>query len=254
MNLRILGCNGSPYPGKYSSCFLINNDLLIDAGSVASQLDINERRKIKYVLISHMHLDHIKELGFLPPSRDMNHDTPIQIIAPKAIISALRSHIFNSNIWFDYSNTNKFNPAPLIYFPILEKKYYNFSEYDIMAVPVSHTVPTYSYIIKNGAVVFGYSSDTGPSCEFWNYCRINKVKDIIIECSLPNSQLKKAHIDGHLTPTLLNSIVRENNLGSCNLYVFHLKPKRRLEIMDELYDLKLKNLIILEDNQEFKLT
>jgi len=39
MNLRVLGCSGSDLPGQHLTAFLVESNILLDAGSVTSTLD-----------------------------------------------------------------------------------------------------------------------------------------------------------------------------------------------------------------------
>ena len=65
MRIRVLGCHGAELSNHNTCGFLINRSVLMDAGTVCSSLTLSEQRKIRYILISHIHADHIKGLPFL---------------------------------------------------------------------------------------------------------------------------------------------------------------------------------------------
>ena len=62
MKLRVLGPYGGELPGCFLSGFLLDESVLIDAGTISLVLDQKEQLKIEHVLISHPHLDHIAAL------------------------------------------------------------------------------------------------------------------------------------------------------------------------------------------------
>jgi ribonuclease BN (tRNA processing enzyme) len=254
MKLRVLGCSGSPYPGHLSSSFLVNDELLIDAGSAASQLTTCQRRKLLYVLISHMHIDHTKELGFLPFSKNMATDKPLIVAAPTEILSSIKRFIFNPEIWYDLSDPCKYDRPPLKYMPFDKNGTLTLSNYEFTSVRMFHTIPTYGYIIMQSDISLAYSSDTGPETQFWNLCRLHSVKNIIVECSLSNVQVEKAMTEGHMTPLLLKKVADEFQLHDSRFFIFHLKPATRDIILKELSDLNMPNLTILEDNLEVDIT
>ena len=52
MLVRIIGGHGGVSPGFKATSYLIDGKLLIDAGSVASGIQIEEQAHIDYILIS----------------------------------------------------------------------------------------------------------------------------------------------------------------------------------------------------------
>ena len=75
MNIRVLGSHGSDLlvkgPTGSKICrsvgFLVNEELMVDAGTLASSLTLDEQSRVKHILLSHLHLDHIKGI---PPLVD----------------------------------------------------------------------------------------------------------------------------------------------------------------------------------------
>ena len=65
MKVRVLGAFGSEALGQRPSAFLINDKVLIDAGTVTGALTVPEQLDIEHAVISHSHLDHIAGLVYL---------------------------------------------------------------------------------------------------------------------------------------------------------------------------------------------
>jgi len=253
MRLRVLGCSGSPQPGHFSSSFLLNDDLLLDAGSAASRLSSEEKRRLACVLISHMHIDHTKELGFLPFARDSAADRPLLVAAPSEIVSAVKHFIFNPEVWFDLASPSDGSLPRLGYTTLDEGVTFHFEGYEILAIRMAHPVPTFGYIVRSQGVSLAYSSDTGPDTRFWEFCQSLAVQNIVLECSLPNARVSKAKSDGHLTPALIEQIISTHDLANSHLFIYHLKPNSREEIVRELGLLELSNLCVLEDGSSYEL-
>ena len=57
--IRVLGCSGSIAAGSRTTSFLLDDDVLIDAGTGVGDLTLDELARIDHILISHSHLDHV---------------------------------------------------------------------------------------------------------------------------------------------------------------------------------------------------
>ena len=65
MNIKFLGTHNAE--SKYTKLvsLLIDDVLAVDTGSLTSELSFSEQEKIKSILITHGHYDHIKDLPAL---------------------------------------------------------------------------------------------------------------------------------------------------------------------------------------------
>ena len=106
MQIRVLGCSGSIGGECRTTSFLLDHDVLIDAGTGVGDLSLDELNAIDHILISHSHLDHVLAIGLLADSVIRNRQAAreaIQVHALPATIEALRAHIFNGVIWPDFT-------------------------------------------------------------------------------------------------------------------------------------------------------
>jgi glyoxylase-like metal-dependent hydrolase (beta-lactamase superfamily II) len=65
MKIRVLGAYGAEGLGQRPTSFLVNDRILIDAGTVGGALTMPEQTLIEHALITHSHLDHVAGLAFL---------------------------------------------------------------------------------------------------------------------------------------------------------------------------------------------
>jgi glyoxylase-like metal-dependent hydrolase (beta-lactamase superfamily II) len=107
MIFHVLGCSGAIAAGCRTTAFLVDDDVLIDAGTGVGDLALDALARIDHILVSHSHLDHVLAIGLLADSvmraRRAANRPPIQVHALPETLAALRAHIFNGVIWPDFT-------------------------------------------------------------------------------------------------------------------------------------------------------
>jgi ribonuclease BN (tRNA processing enzyme) len=201
MNIRFLGAHNSESKDVQPACVLIDNFLAIDAGGLISSLTFSEQLAIEALLITHHHYDHIKDI----PIMGMNFYVQKAGINIYSIPSVYQALVY----LFEYPGklyTNFLNhppDKPTINFTAIEPlKPFSIGQYQILAVPVKHSVPSVGYQITapQGKKLF-YSGDTGKGLEdIWQYVSPDL---LIIEVTAADGFLKSAKETNHLTPNLL---------------------------------------------------
>jgi ribonuclease BN (tRNA processing enzyme) len=124
----------------------------------------------------------------------------------------------------------------------------------VTPILVNHTVETVGFIIQDDDVAWIYSGDTYLTENIWKKAaQIPNLKGVFIEVSFPDSMIDMAYRSKHLTPTLLAQEYRKIGKPDLPLYVYHMKPTVRDQIMDEIRRLDIPRVIIVEEGQELKL-
>src|SRR5262245_10454772 len=104
MKIRVLGAFGSEGLGQRPSAFLVDESLLIDAGTVTGALTVPEQLEIHHALVSHSHLDHIAGLAFLTETlASSGVPASVTVAGMPPVVSALRSSVFNNVLWPDFA-------------------------------------------------------------------------------------------------------------------------------------------------------
>ncbi|MEN6441992.1 MAG: 3',5'-cyclic-nucleotide phosphodiesterase [Syntrophobacter sp.] len=255
MNIRVLGSSGSEGPGNNTPAFLIDDFLLMDAGTIAPSLDRAEQCRITHIFLTHAHLDHIKGIPFLVDNLvAMNQSRGVQILSGKDVLSDLKRNVFNNRIWPDFTLIPNGNSPVMLYQPISTRIPVLAGRYTITAVKVNHTVPAYGYLIEEpsrGTLV--YTGDTGPTEMIWKKMRTHTVRKLIIEVSFPDEMNDLALATGHLTPSLLAREIKKMRTIPETIYIGHLKPFYRNAIEAQLARIPGANLQVLRDGERFKL-
>jgi cAMP phosphodiesterase len=251
VDIRVLGCHGSQMPGCNTTSFLLNGKILIDAGTVTTLLSVEEQCNIHYIFVTHAHLDHVRDIMFLADNIGyLQQYRTLVVYGTSYIIEALKTHLFNGVIWPDFSKLPSPEKPVLKFVTITPGEKVRLDDLDVTAIMVHHVVETVGYTVeaKEGSLVF--IGDTGPTDEVWDIAnRINNLKAIFIETSLPDSLKEVADITGHLTPSTLEQELRKLNAHNPDIYLYHMKLQHEKSIQREIALIKNRNIHILQDGQ-----
>ena len=253
MKIKVLGCYGSELKDCRATAFLINDSILLDAGTVTSALTLDEQRKIRSILLTHSHLDHTKDILFLADNLIGNNSTPIEVISIPEVIENIRFHLLNDKIWPD------FTILPTVKEPILQFRSIKTGEdicldgLTVKAIYVNHTVEAVGYIIKDKRGSILYTGDTGPTDKIWEEAnRLSDLKAIIAEISFPNHLHSLAEISGHLTPLMLKTQLKKLKNFNSSILIFHMKPQYLPQLEDEIAKFENPNIIVLKQGEIFE--
>jgi len=241
MQIRVLGCSGSIAAGNRTTSFLVDDDLLIDAGTGVGDLTLDELTRIEQIFISHSHLDHVLSIGLLADSvarrRGALQRPPIAVHALPQTLQALRQHIFNGVIWPDFSRLpNALNPV-LRFVTIEVGQVLDFGGRQVEVLPAVHTVPAVGFALRHsqgaapGAWVF--SGDTGPNPALWERLAQMRVATLVIETAFGDEDIELARISRHLSPALLGKELAQLDQPA-NVFITHIKPGELDAVMAEI--------------------
>jgi cAMP phosphodiesterase len=148
MRIRVLGCHGAELSNHGTCGLLINGSILLDAGTICSSLTLTEQRKIRYVLISHIHADHIKGLPFLSENLiGQKRQRPVVIISLEKVLAGLRRYLFNDQIWPDFTKLPNSQRPIFQLRAIREGETIRIDGLDVKAFRVNHIVPCVGFLI-----------------------------------------------------------------------------------------------------------
>ncbi len=249
MNIRVLGSSGSEGPGHNAPAFLIDDFLLMDAGTVSVSLSRSAQCKITHILLSHAHLDHIKGIPFLVDNLLMgNEGCRFTVLSGKEVIADLKENIFNNKIWPDFTVLPNSSSPVMRFQTMTPRECVEVGAYRICMARVDHSVPAYGFMIKSSQDdMVIYTGDTGPTNEIWRRMQGHKVRAVIVEVSFPDDLVDLALASGHLTPSLLIGEIEKMPVTPDRIYITHLKPFFRSTIEEQLSRIKGQRVEIIED-------
>ena len=263
MKIRVLGCHGSDMlkktPEGLHACrsvgLLIDDTLMIDAGTAASALTIEEQQHLQCVLLSHFHIDHLKELPSLADNLlSQQGPAPLMVASIDAVLKGARTHIFNEDIFPDFFCLPN-DERPTLQQRVLQSEQEAWiAGLGITPVLVNHVVPSVGFIVRDQHSAFVFSGDTYQTDTIWSLAnQVSNLRAAFIETSFPNEMGKLAEMSKHLTPELLLQEFKKLGNWDLPLYVYHLKPGFQDMIVSQLQQLRMSNLTILDEGMEIHL-
>ncbi len=235
MRIRILGCSGGIGAGSRTSAMLVDDDVLIDAGTGVGDLELEEIDSIRHVFLTHAHLDHIAGLPMLADSVfDENFTTPLTVYAREETLRALQDHVFNGVIWPDFARLPTAGNPMLRYQVCSPGDTVTINHRNFYAVDVMHTVPTLGYTVQNSGGVFAVSGDTKTNETLWpvlNAC--DDLRVLVIEVSFPDEMERLANEAGHYCPSTLAKDL-ERLQHEPEIWLTGMKPGEEGRIMEQV--------------------
>ena len=254
MKIRVLGVYGSEGQGQRPSAFLVNDRVLVDAGTVPGALNVEEQREIEHALLSHAHLDHIAGLAFLVDTFAITGSRrAVTATSIARVVDDLRKHAFNDSLWPDFTTIPTEHTPVLGYRALPEEVESRVGELWVTPIPVDHTVPTVGFVIHDGETGFVYSGDTGPTDRLWQTAReLTGLKAVIVETAFPNRLEGLARASKHLTPAMLTQEMKKMP-ADLPLWIYHIKPHFFEETAEELQKIDPARIHILEQGKIYTL-
>jgi ribonuclease BN (tRNA processing enzyme) len=209
ISIRLLGCNGGiGGTTRQSTCYLLGDRVLIDAGTGLGTLPLEQMQRIDHVVLTHAHLDHIACLPLLVDSVAAQREAPIQVWALPGVTAILSDHIFNDKIWPDFTQI----PSPEQPFMQLNTlpEMLIVAGMRITALPAHHGIPACGLRVEREGIAVAFSGDTADCPAFW--AAVNNdpaLRSVIVECSYPAAMKELALLSMHLDTSALLPRLRE---------------------------------------------
>ena len=230
---------------QHLACFVVDDLIAFDAGSLAMSANAAQKKQIRDVVISHAHLDHIACLPLYIDDLFATIKRPIQIHATREVIEILERDIFNWSIYPRFSELKNDYGVVLEYCPFETEKPFAVKHLNVKAINVNHKVPSVGFIVADGNSTFALTNDTAEMDRFWEVVNHEKnLSAILIECAFPDELGDLAHSSHHLTPQVLGKEIKKLE-KKCPIFVVNIKPMYVEQVTAQIERLAIKNLEIL---------
>jgi len=231
--------------------FLVDGILLLDAGTIGSVLNLKAQSRIRDILITHAHLDHIKAIPFFADNLSTcGFYRTVSVRSTREILNILKENLFNGLVWPDFSKIPTTKKPAIRFEALFAEKAVQLVKHRVTAFSVDHKSPALAFLVENGkGKRVLYTGDTGPTERIWKVCSEKPLDAVIAEVTYPNRMSETAIQSGHLTPELLAWEMRKIRNASPIFLISHSKPLFLAEIKRELEMIERKGVEILQDGQ-----
>jgi ribonuclease BN (tRNA processing enzyme) len=238
MKLRVLGCSGSIAAGNRTTSFLLDHDVLVDAGTGVGDLELEELARIDHILLSHSHLDHVLGIPLLADSvmrmrLEQHPFKPIRVYGLTQTLDALRRHLFNDVLWPDFTRLPEPDRAILELIPLECGQRLWVGGKHVEVLPAVHTVPAVGYAVETSSGWWVYTGDTGPNPALWSALAKRQIAQLVIETAFSDDELALAQVSKHLSPTLLARELGRLYRGT-PIAITHIKPGELSAVLGQI--------------------
>ncbi|MFM7128966.1 MAG: MBL fold metallo-hydrolase [bacterium] len=237
---------------QYATSLLIDDRVLIDAGTAGFFLERDQLAKITDIFISHTHMDHVASLPSLLEAC-LGYGLKVPNIWGSADTQKhIREFIFNNYVWPDFFEVI-INGRPVIDFQVMnDLEDISVGDLHIRPIPVDHVIPTHGFLVKSANSTLLISSDTGPTEEIWRIANaLERLDAVILEVSFDNATEKLALAAKHLTPAMFHAEIAKITRHQPQVFAVHLKPWSRETIIHELNAAGIPQLSIMESGKDY---
>jgi ribonuclease BN (tRNA processing enzyme) len=225
MKIRVLGCSGSIARHCRTTSFLLDDDVLIDAGTGVGDLTLDALARIDHILLSHAHLDHVLGVPLLADSvlRRRRGRPPIAVHALADTLDVLRRHLFNDQLWPDFTRLPSADAPVLSLAPFAQGEVLQLGARRIEVLSARHSVPAVGFAVHAAAGAWVFTGDTGPNPALWQRLQQFPVAHLVIENAFSQADADLALRSGHHSPATLAAELQQAPQGA-TLHVTHVKP------------------------------
>lgn len=234
MKLHVLGCSAGIGASRRTTSLLIDDTLLVDAGSGIGDLDIGQLLAIDRVLLTHSHLDHCALLPMLADLRIGRRNTPLPVCGLPETLATLRDCIFNNRLWPDYTSLPDPQCPYVSLQPLSPTQVFRHGDLSIEVLPAQHSIPAIGYLLADGSGAFAFSGDSALHLPFWQrLAQQADLRAVMAELSYPESRRETAKQFGHMCASDLAQGMALLP-PAVELLVSHLDPGHETGLMAEI--------------------
>ncbi len=260
MQIELLPSNVGAGPGagprsrsaaQFLVSYLINESVVIDAGSIGLLADLERQRQVRHVFITHEHIDHIASLPILLENVYEPGPGCVELLGAADVLSFLHRDIFNGRVWPDFFDLSTASDPFLKATPLAAGEALEREGLTITPLPVEHCVDTLGLVVDDGEAAVAFPSDTGPTDAFWRHlAALPRLDAVFLEVSFPDSHRDLAAHTGHHCPTTFAAEVAKLS-RPVRWIVVHRKARFADAIAAELAALSLPGVELVEPGRAY---
>lgn len=238
--------------GQLLTSYIINDSLAIDAGSLAIGLTYEEQMRLRSIVITHAHLDHIFSLPLLVTDLFDELREPINLYATSSDFDAIKDHLLTPRVWIPLEIMKNEHTELVKFHPIKAGESFVAEGLKITPIPVTHTILTHGMLVEDEQSALLFTADTGATERIWQISRdCPKLRAVFIDVSFPSKLTPLAQVScHHSTETLLQELPKIN--PEVPVFAVHVKAAYFEQVAAEIAAMKNPRIQMAEIGREYE--
>jgi cAMP phosphodiesterase len=241
-------CSGAQFLVSY----LVDDAVAIDAGSLGLLADLRRQERVRHVVVTHEHIDHIATLPIFLENVYAPGPDCVELLATEDVLDFLHRDIFNGRVWPDFFALSTGDDRFVHGTPLTAHEPLTRAGLTLTPLPVSHVEGSLGVLVDDGHAAVAFPSDTGPTDHFWRHiATCDRLQAVFLEVSFPDGMADLAAVTGHHCPRSFAAEIRKLE-SDVRWIVVHRKARYAAEIARELAALGLKNVELVEPGHVYE--
>lgn len=237
---------------QYATSYLVGESVAIDAGSVGLYGGPQAQQRVRHVLLTHSHTDHIATLPILLENTLSQSGPPLEVWAGPETIACLHEDVFNDRVWPRLEVLRRPMGPALVLHELESEREVELGGLRVLPVAVDHTVPTLAFLLSTSRASVVIAGDTGPTERLWELAaQAPNLEAVFLESAFPDELEELARVSMHLTPRTFAG-ERAKLARDVAFVAVHLKPRHRERIVEQLQALDIPGLEIGAPGREYR--
>ena len=236
---------GGPDHYQFTSSAIVNDTIALDAGCVGFHLSAQAQARIKHILVSHTHIDHVASLPIFVENAYEGKTDCVTVHGSASVLDSCQRDLFNDRLWPDFIALSKDNDKPFMKLALFEAgQTIELEGLRITAVAIDHVVPTVGFVLEDAHSAVAFISDTGPTEEIWRVADATpNLKAVFLETTFPNELDWLAKVSKHLTPAMVTAELKKLS-RQVRVIIVHIKARFQSQVIAQLQALGVSSLEI----------
>ena len=238
MKVRVLGAHNLETSNTRHTCFLVEDSVAIDAGSLMTGLTDQEKNSLQSILLTHRHFDHVRDLPSLG-LQTMDNGATMDVYGLPDTLDAISTHLMDGLLYPNFTLRPTPQRPKYRLHPIAPERPFNLGSLEILPLPVPHGAPAVGYLVRKGSATAAFTGDTGGGLlPFLSHTP--PPQHLFVEVTFSNQGIDRAIASQHLTPSLLEEelqAARQDGLPLPQIVAVHRDPRHEPAIIQQLAQL-----------------
>lgn len=238
--------------GQLLTSYVINDSLAVDAGSLAIGLTHEEQMRLRSIVITHAHLDHIFSLPLLVTDLFDELREPIHVYATPSDFDAIKDHLLTPRVWIPLEIMKNAYTNLVEFHPIKAGESFLTEGLKITPIPVTHTILTHGMLVEDEKSALLFTADTGATERIWQVSQeCPNLRAVFIDVSFPSKLTQLARVScHHSTETLLQELPKIK--PDVPVFAVHVKAAYFEQVAAEIVALGNPRIQMAEIGREYE--